>query len=237
MGFASRRSWVAVLVVSMLGCSGAGGGGGGAAIDPPADLKAEQGGPFDAVRITWTEPPADVDGYELEGRMADGPWERMHEGLIERGVIGGWIQLDPTIPELTSFAFRIRSALVARRSDWSAEAAYLRGVRAPTALTAALAEGPAVDLGRTPRRSRTHCSSSAPTGTSSGRSARGRRCPWPSDRPATGTRRPTSSCTSGTGSGTGRASSGARRPERPQGRCRSSRPPRCRPRSSQTACA
>jgi hypothetical protein len=132
----------AVLLAFLLAC----GGGGGGPVDPPTDLQAAQGGTFDEVIVTWTEPSAPVDGYELEGRMSGGSWERIDADLIPRGVYGVVLELVASVPELTAFDFRIRSARGSSRSAWSPEAPYLRGIRPPPGLTATLADGPVVDL-------------------------------------------------------------------------------------------
>ncbi|HSB21281.1 MAG TPA: hypothetical protein VLD85_14835 [Anaeromyxobacteraceae bacterium] len=103
------------------------------------------GGSFDEVIVTWTEPAAGVDGYELQGRISGGSWEAIG-GLIPRGSYGVVLQLEPTLPELTNLDFRIRSVRGGKTSAWSSEAPYLRGIRPPPGLTATLVDGPAVDL-------------------------------------------------------------------------------------------
>ena len=122
------RVLVPFIALSIVGCR--------EALQPPSDLTAAESGPFDEILITWVEPSGEVDGYELDGRIAGGSWERLNTDLIPRGVTGDVLTLDPSTPELTTFGFRIRSVKGGARSEWSPEAPYLRGIHPPTALVA-----------------------------------------------------------------------------------------------------
>ena len=68
------------------------------------------------------------DGYELEGRVAAGPWEKVHDGLIPPDVVGGSLTVDSSVPELTALAFRIRAV----RSRERASRIISRALTAPT---------------------------------------------------------------------------------------------------------
>lgn len=145
------RRILAGLLASLLAAGGAGCSKGSSpqtSPSPPTGLTAAAGPglAFDDVVIAWTEPAEEVDGYELEGRLESGPFERLHDGLIPRGVVSGMLTLEPTVPELAGLDFRIRSARGGARSDWSTLAHFVRGIRPPTGFSATLREGAAIDL-------------------------------------------------------------------------------------------
>jgi hypothetical protein len=129
------RAWfiAALVVLSVSGC----GGGSSDALAPPGNFSIALTG-FDVVEVTWTEPSVPVDGYEVESRVNDGAWQRVHDGLIPAGSVGGWIFLDPGVPELVTLGGRVRSARGSSRSEWSPVATLFRGVRPPTVLTSSL---------------------------------------------------------------------------------------------------
>jgi hypothetical protein len=135
----------ALLLAFVPGCGG-GGGQGAVDLQPPTAFTAVQGGSFDQLALGWSEPTAQVDGYELEARIGGGAFTPLHTGLVPRGSIGAVIDLVTTVPELTQFTFRIRSALGGARSAWSPEVTYLRGIRPPSGLTATLTATPTIQL-------------------------------------------------------------------------------------------
>jgi hypothetical protein len=121
----------------LLSCGGGGGGGSTAtpsALLPPANFTATQGAVFDDVDFRWTPAGGGITGYEAEGRLGSGAWESLGTP-IPADAIGGSITFDPSVPELTSFTFHIRSVRGTERSAWSPDAAYLRSLRPPEALT------------------------------------------------------------------------------------------------------
>jgi hypothetical protein len=85
---------------------------------------------FDAYYLAWTPPSIAVDAFELQGRLGSGAWEGLGSQIPSRA-IGAVIQLDPSVPELTTLAFRIRSVRGAVGGDWSNEASISRGIRWP----------------------------------------------------------------------------------------------------------
>jgi hypothetical protein len=134
----ARLCWV--VLVSTAGCTPT------PTPPPPTDLSAISGGSFDAVWVRWVEPLTRVDGYELEAQAGSGAFERIHTGLIPRGATDGQVTMEPSLPELTTLGFRIRSVRDGVRSVWSPTASYLRGIRPPEGLTVTLVDGPAIDV-------------------------------------------------------------------------------------------
>lgn len=102
---------------------------------PPTNLTVTEAG-FDAVFINWVEPGGSVDGYELDANAAGGPWQRLNEELIPRGVTGGYVSVDPSVAELIDLGFRIRSVHQGTRSSWSPITHFLRGIRPPSIVSA-----------------------------------------------------------------------------------------------------
>lgn len=113
--------------VAALGC----GSTGSEALLAPTGLRVEATTDFDRIELYWNAPAGTFDGFELEGRMGDGAWEQLHEGLVPPDVIGVELFLDPATPEATTISFRIRAVRGDARSPYSPEASYRRGVRAP----------------------------------------------------------------------------------------------------------
>ncbi len=119
---------LAFAVAALAGC---GGGGGGAPAAPTGFTAIQNPGDFDQVDFAWTPPAGAIDGYEAEGRLGAGEWQSLG-GDIPAGAIGGTIQfLAPAPPELTEFAFRLRSVRGGQRSAWTPEAPYHRTLRPP----------------------------------------------------------------------------------------------------------
>lgn len=110
------------------------GGKGSEALAPPGNLTIAFTG-FDVLDVSWTEPSMAVDGYEVEARLDGGPWLPVSDTLVPPGTVGGWIFLEPAVPELVTIGVRVRSARGADRSAWSPEATAFRGVRPPASLT------------------------------------------------------------------------------------------------------
>lgn len=142
------RAAVAVLVAGALaaaGCSRQAGEGAG--IIPPRGGGAPVGlvvsaVGFDEVSLGWRTPATDERvltalHFEVEQRVPPAGWVRL------RGDLPGYepylvVPLDPAMPELTTIDFRVRGVLADGSSDWT-EISFLRGVRAPAAVTATAA--------------------------------------------------------------------------------------------------
>lgn len=129
-----------VLLVSCTAC----GGDDDSSLAPPTSLAVSLGS-YDPLllRISWTPPAGEFDGYELQGRVGADEWETFPD-LVPADAIGGWLEIDPSVPEATTLSFRIRTMRGASRSDWSAVASVVTPVRAATGL--AIAGQPGVAL-------------------------------------------------------------------------------------------
>lgn len=91
---------------------------------------------FDTAQLSWSPRPG-VDGYELEARLADGTWQPLGAALPGNAA-GLHLGFAPSAPEATWFTFRLRARAGGRVSPW-VEASFLRGVRAPSAVTVEVA--------------------------------------------------------------------------------------------------
>jgi hypothetical protein len=100
---------------------------------------------FDWINFSWTPPDVKITSYEAEGRMGTGTWQSVG-GPIPPDAIGGTAELDSSVPEITDFSFRIRSVNGSRRSAWSNEAAYRRGIRWPVGGSASVVTGQGVQI-------------------------------------------------------------------------------------------
>jgi hypothetical protein len=107
----------------------------GSVPDAPRDFHATYVA-FDGAYLTWSE-QAGVDGWELEWRVAGGPWESI--AGYRAGPTVWWVPL-ADLPELAVCAFRIRAVAGARCSGW-AETQALHGIRQPTEVVAQGASG------------------------------------------------------------------------------------------------
>ena len=113
----------AILLLALSGCDGGGDGG----LSPPADFVAAPSTTdyVDAVVLGWT-PVADVDGYDLQARVADGPWEG---GSAPKDASGVTLYFAADAPEASEYGFQIRSVRGEATSAWSPEVRIFRGVR------------------------------------------------------------------------------------------------------------
>ena len=100
---------------------------------------------FDWINFSWTPTDVKITGYEAEGRMGTGTWQSVG-GPIPPDAIGGTAELDSSVAEITDFSFRIRSVNGSRRSAWSNEAAYRRGLRWPVGGSASVVTGQGVQI-------------------------------------------------------------------------------------------
>ncbi len=120
--------WTALVL--LLACSGGGGGGGQpAATNTPTNLKVTQGDSFDKIQFDWTAPSDPGDGYEFEGKMGAGAFEKLHAGLMSPTWTSAYTFLNSSIPELTDFTFRIRTVKASVGSPYSNEASYRRTLK------------------------------------------------------------------------------------------------------------
>ena len=73
---------IAVVFMQLFGCGGGSDGGGDGLdpnLDPPGNLSIAQGMDFDTIIISWTPPPMEITGYDIEGRFNDEPFEKQNE--------------------------------------------------------------------------------------------------------------------------------------------------------------
>jgi|GEM_PF-4165705 len=100
-----------LVFLSFLGC-----GGGGESAPPagplpltaPANLQGRALTDY-SLAISWTRLPTPSDGYELEGRVEEQPFAKLHAGLIPPNLTELWLNIDPAIPEITPLEFRLRA--------------------------------------------------------------------------------------------------------------------------------
>lgn len=124
-------------LLMLLGC----GGGGGSnpapqpAVPAPTQFKAAAGANVDEVILSWVAPAAPIDGYELEARIGEAAFEKIHTGLIPSDY--SWLSLsfNASAPEMTVYAFRLRAAKNNLFSAYSSEATHTRGPNAPLGVT------------------------------------------------------------------------------------------------------
>jgi len=115
--YSNRISNILVWILSILLFTGCGGGGGKAIPPPsPAPLPLVAPGNLQAkavsegnLLISWNRYFAQFDGFELEGRIKDQTFSKLHAGLIPVGVEGIYLTIDPSIAEMTPFEFRLRA--------------------------------------------------------------------------------------------------------------------------------
>lgn len=139
-----RRFATFLILCLALACGGGGGGGGGTAPAPtpplgppaPTHLTVTANGP-DVINLAWQAPGGAFDGYELEARIGDTAFEKIHSGLIPNNYIGLNLTFSSTAPDNTTYTFRLRAAQGGLFSAYSNEAAHSRGPNAPGQPTAA----------------------------------------------------------------------------------------------------
>lgn len=125
-----------VLSLAVITCGGGGGGGGNAATSPataptPTGLTVTATG-LDQILLTWTAPTAGFDGYELESKIGDGAFTKIHTGLIPSTYTNLYLTFSPTAPDATDYAFRLRTARGTEFSPYSNSVTYSRRPNAPS---------------------------------------------------------------------------------------------------------
>jgi hypothetical protein len=126
-----HRVAAVALIAWLSGCNP--GGGDGPAPAAPTALTLSWGSfLFDQLVVSWTPPAGAIDGYAVEGRVGDGPWELI-DGQVPADAIGGSVSVEPTTPELILIGFRVRAFHGGQYSAYT-EATLLRGVRPPSEL-------------------------------------------------------------------------------------------------------
>jgi len=117
----------AAAMVAATACSGSGSGG-EPPIETPAGLETRAvPGEFDLVALSWSAPRTG-DDLEMQVRREGGAWATQPY-LIPSSTALLALALPPDAPEATTYGFRARTVRGQQATDWSAEAAFLRGVR------------------------------------------------------------------------------------------------------------
>lgn len=94
--------------------------------------------------VAWAAPPGVISGYEMEGRVDDGPFDKMHEGLLPAWQTSGWVDAWD-VPELAWIHLRIRAVRDGLVSEWSNVASVRQGLKAPIQIQAETSgDGPAI---------------------------------------------------------------------------------------------
>jgi hypothetical protein len=115
---------------------------GGAASGPPPDVDGFTASEVDfgTVRLAWLPRSGVADGYELDGRAGDGPWESIAKPSTLPGTAaGGDVTLTADTPELTPLSFRIRRVRGGTAGAY-AQADLLHGVHPAADVAASAAE-------------------------------------------------------------------------------------------------
>lgn len=133
-GFTLIGSMLLTLLITACGGGGSNDGGGlDSNLAPPGNLNIFQGVDFDSIIISWTPPPMEITGYDIEGRFNDEPFEKQNEEPLEPDVTGLEVSFEQ-LPELTEISVRMRSLNGSSYSDYSEAATYLSGLRTPANL-------------------------------------------------------------------------------------------------------
>jgi hypothetical protein len=146
-----KSSLAALLSLLALACGGGGGGsssgGGVPALTAPSALTITTSSTAQ-LTLTWTQPATLFDGYELEGKIGDGAFAKVHTGLIPANYTGIYLTISSTAPDNVDYVFRIRAARGSEFSAYSNLATHSRGPNAPGQATATYDwSGSAVVLG------------------------------------------------------------------------------------------
>lgn len=124
-----------VLLVALATACGGGGGGNNAApapaMDAPTSLAATLYQAPGQFKLTWTRPSTAFDGYEFEGHQGTEAFAKLHTGLIPNTWLEAFYDAGSSVPELTSFTFRLRVMRGTTPSAYSNESAARVGLFTP----------------------------------------------------------------------------------------------------------
>lgn len=109
-----------IALALLLSCGGGGGSNSGnTGIPAPANLHTVVGpGPKDFT-ITWTAPSATIDGYNLEAQENGGAFQKLNSGLIPPSYTSASFTFLDSVPEDTTFTFRVNAARGSQTSPYS----------------------------------------------------------------------------------------------------------------------
>lgn len=126
---------VALLAASLVACGG--GDGAGTSAPPPQPPTGLQLSwvEFDRLAIRWTRSTSRVDRYVVEGRIESDPWQVLSD-QVPADAVGAYLTVAASTPELVTIALRMRAVAGTASSDYTPEASVLRGLRAPSGLSA-----------------------------------------------------------------------------------------------------
>ena len=99
-------------------------------LEVPGNLLASRGDYYASFNLSWTLGSAQT--VEVQAQIAGGGWQTVTQAYGN----GTLVQLDPSRPERTPVAFRVRTTTGSATSDWSAEASSDYGLLPPVVLTA-----------------------------------------------------------------------------------------------------
>lgn len=146
----SMRAILPTLLLALVLACGGGGGGSAPPVPPsgppaPTHLTVTPEG-TNTIHLAWQAPSGAFDGYELEARIANDPYEKLHTGLIPNDYIALNLTFSATAPDNTTYTFRLRTARGSEFSAYSNEASHARGPNAPGQPTATYDWGQAAIL-------------------------------------------------------------------------------------------
>jgi hypothetical protein len=141
------QSCLAAILSLLLAACGGGGGGGGATqtgsnpVTPhapaaPSNLVATQGGTPDEVLLSWTRTTDPSDGYWLEAKVGDTPYQVLNSEPIPATVFSVLLTFSSSAPDAITYTFRLRASYKTAMSSYSNEAPYFRNPMAPSQVVA-----------------------------------------------------------------------------------------------------
>ncbi|MBK9519556.1 MAG: hypothetical protein IPO09_19960 [Anaeromyxobacter sp.] len=104
-------------------------------LEAPGAFTLLESGDFDALQLTW-EPRCTSCTFELQARVAGGPFGDVLTRDAPPGTFGVVLQFGPAAPEATLYEFRVRAVTTAAVSAWTPVLPYLRRLRPPSSFTA-----------------------------------------------------------------------------------------------------
>ena len=129
------RAAILAATLALVHCGGGGSGGSSAPAAPvqdaPTSLAMSLYQPPATFHMTWIRPTTAFDGYEFECRQEDGPYAKIHDGLIPNSWVEAYYNAGPGVAELVSFSFRTRVMRGTTPSAYSNEAGIRTGLFPP----------------------------------------------------------------------------------------------------------
>ncbi len=132
------KKFLFLLILLFQLCCGGGGGSKDALPPGPTGFSITRVSDTE-IRLNWTTSPA-IDGFEIERKVANGPFQKVHSGLYPATLNYANYYVEDTIPDKTIIYFRIRSISGGKASAYSNELAWDFGLRPITFLIAYLSD-------------------------------------------------------------------------------------------------